>query len=277
MNKIRIGLVQMQVVEEKEKNVQRAENLIKKASSQGAELVVLPEMFNCPYQVTNFPLYAEKEGDFTWKCLSAIAREEQIFLVGGSVPEVDKQGRVYNTSYIFNRNGSQVGKHRKMHLFDIDVEGGQTFKESDSLTPGDSITVFPTPFGKIGVIICYDIRFPELARLTVKKGARMIIVPGAFNMTTGPAHWELLFRMRSLDNQVYTAGVAPARDNNSGYISYANSLIADPWGRVVKRLGADEDILITDLDLDIIDKVREELPLLQHLRQDIYELKEISK
>ena len=114
------------------------------------------------------------------------------------MPEKDAEGNVYNTSYIFDREGKQIGKHRKVYLFDIDVKGGQTFKESDTLTAGDSDTVFDTEFGKIGVMLCFDIRFPELSRMMVNDGAKVIFVPAAFNMTTGPAHWELSFRTRAL-------------------------------------------------------------------------------
>lgn len=274
MRKLRVGLIQMDVVKEKEQNIAKAKEMIKKVVNKGAEFIILPEMFNCPYNASIFPKYAEKEGEYTWQELSAIAKENQVFLVGGSIPEFDEQNRVYNTSYIFDNEGNQIGKHRKIHLFDIDVEGGQTFRESDTLTAGDSITVFETPYGKMGVVICYDFRFPELSRIIVQNGAKFIIVPGAFNMTTGPAHWEILFRTRAVDNQVYTIGVAPARNYNSSYVSYGNSIIVDPWGSIVNRLGEEENVLIEDLDLDKIEKVRKELPLLKHIRNDVYTLVE---
>lgn len=272
MEELKVGLIQMNVTEDKEKSLDRAEEMIGQAVDKGTELIVLPEMFNCPYDVTNFAQYAEREGGTSWQRLANIAREKKIYLVGGSIPEVDEEGNVYNTSYIFDDKGNQIGKHRKMHLFDIDVEGGQTFKESDSLTPGDNVTVFDTPYGKMGVVICYDFRFPELARLMVEEGAKIIIVPGAFNMTTGPAHWEILFRTRAVDNQVYTIGTAPARDVESNYVSYANSIIVDPWGEIIGRLDGEEGILINNLSLERVEKVREELPLLKHIRKDIYTL-----
>ncbi len=131
---------------------------------------------------------------------------------------------------VFDNKGVLIAKHRKVHLFDIDVKGGVTFKESDTLTAGNKITLFNTPWGKLGVMICYDIRFPELSRIMAVKGAKIIFTPAAFNMTTGPAHWDTLFKSRALDNQVYMVGVAPARDENSNYISYGNSLIASLGG-----------------------------------------------
>lgn len=269
-----VGLIQMKVRKSKEENLTNAEKMIIEAVAGGAEVVILPEMFNCPYEATNFPKYAEEEEGHTWANLSRIARENNIYLIGGSIPEMDNHGNVYNTSFIFNTNGQQIGKHRKMHLFDIDIEGGQRFKESDTLTPGDVVTVFDTPYGKMGVMICYDLRFPELARLMTQKGVKFIIVPGAFNMTTGPAHWEILFRTRALDNQVYAIGVAPARDEESSYVSYGNSIIVNPWGEVIDQLSEEEGVLIQKLDLAYIDKVRRELPLLQHVRRDLYSLKE---
>ena len=192
------------------------------------------------------------------------------------MPERDAAGHIYNTSYVFDRNGHQIGKHRKMHLFDIDVKGGQYFKESDTLTPGDQVTVFDTEFGKMGVCICYDFRFPELARLMVDQGAEVIIVPAAFNMTTGPLHWELMFRQRAVDNQVYTLGAAPARDLNVGYHSWGHSIAVDPWGKVLMEMEEKPDVKVAELDLEEVKKVREQLPLLKHRRGDIYELSQIK-
>ena len=271
MGKMKTALLQMKVVDNKDKNLAKAKDFINKAVKEDVDLVILPEMFNCPYQNDKFPEYAEKEGEKTWQFLSQMAKEKEVFLVGGSIPEITDNGEIYNTSYVFNNKGKQVAKHRKIHLFDIDVEGGQTFKESATLSAGDSLTIFDTPFAKIGLVICYDLRFPELASSMAKKGVDIIVVPGAFNMTTGPAHWELLFRNRALDNQVYTIGTAPARDKSQSYVSYGNSLVVSPWGEVLKRLGGKEDILIADIDLDYLHKVREELPLLKHKRYDVYE------
>ena len=270
-NQLKVALIQMKVIDDKDKNLVKAKDFVKKAADQEAELVMLPEMFNCPYQTIKFPEYAEKEGGKSWRFLSELAKENDIFLVGGSIPEKDDKNDIYNTSYVFNNKGEQIAKHRKVHLFDIDIEGGQTFKESDTLSAGNNITVFDTPYGKMGLVICYDLRFPELSALLSKKGVKYILVPGAFNMTTGPAHWELLFRSRALDNQVYTLGAAPARDSKQPYVSYGNSNAVSPWGKVIKRLGGEEDILIADLDLDYLDKIREELPLLKHKREDIYD------
>lgn len=272
MEKIKIAAIQMSTVADKMENVRTVKAYLEKIKDENPDFVILPEMFCCPYQTENFPIYAEKEGGPVWQQLSGYAKQYGIYLIGGSMPEKDAEGNVYNTSYIFDREGKQIGKHRKVHLFDIDVKGGQTFKESDTLTAGDSNTVFDTEFGKIGVMLCFDIRFPELSRMMVNDGAKVIFVPAAFNMTTGPAHWELSFRTRALDNQIYMVGCAPARDVSAGYISWGHSIVTDPWGRVTGMLDENEGILLAELDMDYEEQVREELPLLKSRRKDIYQL-----
>jgi predicted amidohydrolase len=270
--KLKAALVQMAVSGDKQANLATAAAYAAKAAEAGADLVILPEMFNCPYSNDSFPVYAEPEGGESHQFLSELARGLGIWLVAGSIPERTVDGKLRNTSFVFDRLGRQVAKHSKMHLFDIDVEGGQKFKESDTLTPGSSVTVFETEFCRIGLAICYDLRFPELARLMVDEGAKILVIPAAFNMTTGPAHWEVLFRNRALDNQAYVLGVAPARDLEGPYVSYGHSLAVSPWGDVLTMMEAAPGMVMVELDLDYVDKVRRELPLLQHRRKDVYTL-----
>ena len=272
MEKIKIAAIQMPTVTAKMENVRTVKTYLEKIKDENPDFVILPEMFCCPYQTENFPIYAEEEGGPIWQQLSAYAKQYGVYLIGGSMPEKDAEGNVYNTCYVFDREGKQIGKHRKVHLFDIDIKGGQTFKESDTLTAGDSDTVFDTEFGKMGVMLCFDIRFPELSRMMVNDGTRIVFVPAAFNMTTGPAHWELSFRTRALDNQIYMVGCAPARDVSAGYISWGHSIVTDPWGRVTGMLDENEGILLAELDMDYEEQVREELPLLKSRRKDIYQL-----
>ena len=274
MGKFKAALLQTAVCGDKEKNINNAVKLIEKVSAEGADIAVFPEMFCCPYDNSFFMAFGEEEGGLAYKAMSSAAKKFGIYVVAGTMPEL-VEDKIYNTSYVFDRNGKQIAKHRKMHLFDIDIEGGQRFKESDTLSPGKEVTVFETEFCKIGLAVCYDIRFPELSRLMAKEGAEVIIVPGAFNMTTGPAHWELHFRARALDNQVYTIGVSPARDYEASYHSYGNSIVATPWGNVVCRLDEKEDYIIQEIDIDYVKKIRNELPLLKHVRNDVYELKKI--
>jgi predicted amidohydrolase len=274
MVEINVTLLQTKVYADKMKNIEEAAKCLEIATKYRTDIITLPEMFCCPYQASNFPVYAEPEGGELWQILSNLARKHGVYLSAGSMPESDETGHTYNTAYVFDRMGKQIAKHRKMHLFDINVEGGQSFKESDTLTAGEQITVFDTEFGKMGLCVCYDMRFPELARLMALKGAKAIIVPGAFNMTTGPAHWEIMFRCRALDNQVYTIGTAPARDATSGYVSWGHSMIVSPWGDILKQLDEKEGYINYTIDLGNVDRVRKELPLLAHRRTDIYRLEE---
>ena len=140
------------------------------------------------------------------------------------------------------------------------------------LSAGDDFTIADTEFGKVGIGICYDIRFPEYARILAKNEADILIYPGAFNMTTGPAHWELLFRMRALDNQVFCVGVAPALNKDASYHSYGHSIITNPWGDIIAQGDEKESLIISEIDLDEIKKIRDELPLLKNKRDNLYEV-----
>ncbi|WP_458402982.1 carbon-nitrogen hydrolase family protein [Methanobrevibacter sp.] len=271
MTKVKLALCQMNVIDDKEENLRKAGLMIGEAS-ENADFIVLPEMFNCPYSNDKFVEYQEEEKDsHTLTEIASLARENSVYILAGSIPEKES-GRLYNTSYLFDRKGEIIARHRKMHLFDIDVKGKITFKESDVLTAGNEFTIAETEFGKIGIGICYDVRFPELARVMVENGALILFYPGAFNLTTGPAHWELLFRSRALDNQAYAVGVAPALNRNASYHSYGHSIVANPWGEIVAMASYEEELIFAEIDLNEIKKVREELPLLKNKRKDLYEV-----
>ena len=261
----------MNVIDDKEENLKKAESMIAGACKK-ADFIVLPEMFNCPYSNDKFIEYCEEEENSpTLDMISKLAHDNEKYILAGSIPEKEAD-KLFNTSYLFNKKGEIIAKHRKMHLFDIDVKDRITFKESDVLTAGNEFTVANTEFGKIGIGICYDIRFPELARIMTENGALILFYPGAFNMTTGPAHWELLFRSRALDNQVFCVGVAPALNEDASYHSYGHSIIANPWGEVMAQANLNEETVLCEIDLSEIKKVREELPLLKNKREDLYEV-----
>jgi predicted amidohydrolase len=273
MTKIKLALCQMNVIDDKEANLKKATSMITDSANKNADFIVLPEMFNCPYSNDKFIEYGEHEDEsITLKAISELASENNVYILAGSIPEYENDN-LYNTSYLFDRTGSVIAKHRKMHLFDIDVKDKITFKESDVLTAGDNVTVAETEFGKVGIGICYDVRFPELARLMVEDGALILFYPGAFNMTTGPAHWELLFRSRALDNQAFCVGVAPALNMDASYHSYGHSIVTNPWGEVISQADEKENIIFCEIDLSEIKKVREELPLLKNKRKDLYEVR----
>lgn len=270
MAEVRLTQVQMIVTDDKAKNLQHASALIDRAASQGAEIVCLPEMFTTPYTNESFLRFAEPQNGVTSEMLSKEAARHGIVLVGGSFPESDA-GKIYNTACIFGPDGKLLAKHRKMHLFDIAIQGKFSFRESDTLSAGNEITVFDTPVGRLGVAICFDIRFPELFRLMALQGAKIILVPAAFNTTTGPAHWHMLAKSRAVDNQVFLAMTSPAR-NETGFKAYGHTLAADPWGNILSEAGEKEALVESVLDMDFLEKKREEMPFLSARRTDVYQL-----
>lgn len=274
MSKIKAAALQTKVYKDKMTNLEKLGDILEKPELRGVDLVTVGEMFNCPYETSNFPVYAEEEGGVCWQMCSDLAKEHHIYLSAGSMPERDSEGRIYNTAYVFDREGNEIARHRKMHLFDIDVKGGQSFKESDTLTAGDDVVVFDTEFCKMGLCVCYDFRFPELPRLMALLGAKVILVPAAFNMTTGPAHWELMFRQRAVEDQCFVLGTSPARDENGSYVAWGHTIGVDPWGNILYQMGGEEGIAVAELDLDQVDHIREQLPLLSQRRTDVYDLRE---
>ncbi|HBM95984.1 TPA: carbon-nitrogen hydrolase [bacterium UBP9_UBA11836] len=271
-NRIRILQAQMKTTPLPDEAIAEVQEICHQAQSQRVNLVSLPEMFCCPYKTESFPLYAEPEGGQIFSACATIAKKYKLYLAAGSMAERDGQGHIYNTAYVFNPQGELVAKHRKIHLFDIDIKNGQTFKESNTLSPGQNITVFPTEFGPIGLCICYDFRFPELGRLMALQGAQIVLVPAAFNLTTGPLHWELTFRSQAVFNQFFALGTAPARDLSASYHSWGHTIAVDPWGQILAELNEKEGQQIVDLDLNRVKEVRQQLPLLQHRRTDLYSL-----
>uniref|UniRef100_A0A9L0SLL0 Omega-amidase NIT2 n=1 Tax=Equus caballus TaxID=9796 RepID=A0A9L0SLL0_HORSE len=283
MATFRLALIQLQVSSVKSDNLTRACGLVREAAAQGAKIVCLPECFNSPYGTNYFPQYAEKiPGESTQK-LSEVAKECSIYLIGGSIPEEDA-GKLYNTCAVFGPDGALLVKHRKLHLFDIDVPGKITFQESKTLSPGDSFSTFDTrgelltsalfvwktAYCRVGLGICYDLRFAELAQIYAQRGCQLLVYPGAFNLTTGPAHWELLQRGRAVDNQVYVATASPARDDKASYVAWGHSTVVTPWGEVLATAGTEEMIVYSDIDLKKLAEIRQQIPIFSQKRLDLY-------
>lgn len=237
-------------------------------------------MLQFPYGCQYFPQYAEtilpipppKDQSPSWHTLSSIAVEAKAYLIGGSIPEfVPETKKYYNTSLVFSPAGNLIATHRKTHLFDIDIPGKITFKESDVLSPGNKVTIFDLPeYGKIGLAICYDVRFPELATIAARKGAFLLVYPGAFNTTTGPMHWSLQGRARAMDNQVYVALCSPARNVDASYHAWGHSLVVNPNAEIIAEVDENEAILYADLDGDKIEETRKGIPLYSQRRFDVY-------
>lgn len=268
---VKVALIQMMITADVAENLECAAKEVRTAAENGAQIVMLPEMFCCLYTSRSFRANNEPKGGRIWQALQHMAADNGIYLIGGSMPEND-DGKLYNTCFVFAPDGTQIARHRKMHLFDINIEGGQRFFESHTFAPGDSVTVFDTEFGRIGVEICFDIRFEELTRIMALDGAQMIFVPASFNMTTGPAHWETHFRARAIDNQIFMFGCAPASDMNGPYVSYGHSIVTSPWGMVVAQLGHESGILYQDIDLADVESSRAQLPIFKNRRTDIYKI-----
>jgi len=268
--KFKLAAIQLAVGNDKLLNVQRAIAKIGEAVSNGANVVVLPECFNSPYGTQYFQPYSEKIPGPTTDSLAEAVKRHQIYLIGGSLPETD-EGKLYNTCPIYNRAGDLLAKFRKLHLFDIDVPGKIRFKESEALTAGATPIILDSEYCKIGIGICYDVRFGELARLYANLGCQLLVYPSAFNMTTGPAHWELLARSRALDQASYFCFCSPARDTSAGYVAYGHSMIVDPWGIVLAEADEKETIIYADIDTTRTDEVRGMIPISNQRRKDIYD------
>ncbi|KAK4338611.1 hypothetical protein RND71_043098 [Anisodus tanguticus] len=322
ITKFKIGLCQLAVTADKDRNIVHARTAIEEAAEKGAKLVVLPEIWNSPYSNDSFPTYAEDidagpDASPSIAMLSEVARLLKITIVGGSIPERSGD-KLYNTCCVFDADGKLKAKHRKIHLFDIDIPGKITFKESQTLTAGETPTIVDTDLsswafaslkilnislffisklfdasipvllridhnyisaevGRIGIGICYDIRFQELAMLYAARGAHLICYPGAFNMTTGPLHWELLQRARAVDNQLYVATCAPARDAGAGYVAWGHSTLIGPFGEVLATTEHDEAIIISEIDYSQIELRRKNLPLEKQRRGDLYQLVDVQR
>jgi omega-amidase len=290
---VRLACVQLASGADKAANLARARAKVVEAAANGAEIVVLPECFNSPYGCDYFPKYAEpipgvsspspsssssaddsptKDASPSFHALSAMAAESRTFLIGGSIPERDPaSARLFNTSLVFGPDGALLAHHRKVHLFDIDIPGKITFRESDVLSAGDGVGVVDLPgLGSVGVGICYDVRFPELAAIAARRGAFAVVYPGAFNMTTGPLHWRLLAQGRAVDNQVYAAMCSPARDESASYHAWGHSIVVDPMAKVLVEADEGEDIVYADLDPQVIADARKGVPLTRQRRFDVY-------
>lgn len=277
---VKLALVQLATGASKSANLASARSKVLEASRAGAKIIVLPECFNSPYGTQFFPKYAEtllpsppsEEQSETYHALSKLAAEAKAYLVGGSIPEYEtKSKKYYNTSLIFSPEGKLLDTHRKVHLFDIDIPGKISFHESEVLSPGNKVTLVDLPeYGKIGVAICYDVRFPELAMIAARDGAFLMLYPGAFNLTTGKLHWELQARARAMDNQMYVGLCSPARDMEATYNAWGHSMVVDPNAEIVTEADEKEGIVYADLTGEKIETTRKNIPIYTQRRFDVY-------
>lgn len=272
MTNLTLGLVQTNPGEDKAANVEKALSLVEAAAQQGAKLVALPETFHCrgPNEL-KFATAEPIPGPLS-RTLAETAERLGIYLLAGSFNErtddpTDK--RLYNTSLFFAPDGSLLASYRKIHLFDVEINGQFVARESSRNRPGRDIVAADTPFGTMGMTICYDLRFPELYRALALSGAVVTFVPSNFAVHTGRDHWEVLLRARAIENGMFV--VAPATIGKAGGSdAFGRSMVVDPWGTVLACAPDTEGVTIATIDLERVQTVRQSLPGLRHRRPDIY-------
>jgi predicted amidohydrolase len=267
---VRVALVQMNSRDDKPENLERAEVLVGQAAAWGSDLVLLPELWTYLGPRKRHAEVAEAIPGETTEFLGRLAARYRFWLVGGSFLEaVDGQERLHNTSVVLNPDGELVARYRKLHLFDVEVDG-KVYQESATIQPGEEVVVASLAGVPVGLTICYDLRFPELYRRLAAWGARVVAVPAAFTMETGKDHWELLVRARAVENQVYVLAAAQCGSHPPANACYGNSMVVDPWGTVVARAGYREGVVVADLELGHLEHVRKTLPALAHRRGDLF-------
>jgi predicted amidohydrolase len=268
---LRVACVQMNAGADKAANLQKAETLVAKAAATGADVIVLPEKWNAIGGPDVFRANAEPvENGETFAALSAWAARHGVTIVGGSVTE-HRHGheKLSNTCAVYDPHGELVALYRKIHMFDVEV-GGQVYRESEAEEPGEAPVVCDAEGWRLGLTVCYDLRFPELYRIEALEGAELITVPAAFTLFTGKDHWELLLRARAVENQLYVAASNQWGETAPGKSSFGRSLIADPWG-VVLAAAPDEDCVISaELDKAHLLRIRQSLPSLANRQPHAY-------
>jgi predicted amidohydrolase len=280
--KNKVAVIQMVSGADVRANLADAARLVGQAAKEGAKLVLLPENFAV---LDGGPLsqFAEAEGDsfgMIQALLSDLALQHSLFIVGGTIPlstrpvvdnevaaESVRAGKVRSANLVFDPQGNQIARYDKIHLFDVKVADKQTqYSESRSFEPGTSPACIPTPFGKLGLSICYDLRFPELYRRLLKEGAEILTVPSAFTQVTGAAHWEVLLRARAIENQCYVLAANQGGVHNSSRETFGHSMIIDPWGKILTCVEKGEGVALAELDIDMLHELRERMPVQQHRR-----------
>jgi deaminated glutathione amidase len=280
MSELVVGAVQMTSTEDVEANLERARELVRQAATSGALLVGLPENFaylgndrdhrlSIAEIVPDPGSAAADARDASGPILGAmqeLARTTGTWLLLGGFPERGSGKKIRNTALLLDPAGTVVSVYRKIHLFDVDVPGGKRFRESEAIEPGQAPVVAETPWGGLGLSICYDLRFPELYRTLAARGARIVAVPSAFTAETGKDHWHVLLRARAIENQVFLLAPAQFGAHGANRSSYGHALVVDPWGAVLAECGDHDGFALARLDFDYQDEVRTALPVLTHRR-----------
>jgi predicted amidohydrolase len=270
-DRIRVACVQLNAGAVKADNLEKAERLVERAASTGADVVVLPEKWNAFGTAETLRANAEPlDGGASVEAMSEWARRLGVTLVGGSITE-RREGRekLSNTCLVFDSSGDVVATYRKIHMFDVDV-GGHAYRESEAEEPGQETLVCEAEGWRVGLSVCYDLRFPELYRILALGGAELVTVPAAFTLYTGKDHWELLLRARAVENQCYVAAANMWGAHGAGKASYGRSMIVDPWGVVLAQAEDEDAVVAAELDRAHMERIRASLPSLANRRPDAY-------
>ncbi len=267
-DKLRVAAIQMCSGLDKEANIATAERLVAQAAAGGAELIALPELFNLYGDLPLAAREAETVPGPTSERLAAWAVKWNVYLCGGSIAEASADGQhAFNTSLLFSPSGTIIASYRKIHLFDVDLPGELTVRESASMHAGMDVVCTRLPQATLGQAICYDLRFPELFRILAARGMDVLMIPSAFTRTTGEAHWELLISARAVENQCFVLAPNQVGRHSPSSESLGGSLIVDPWGVVLARGGTvGEEVLLAELDFNRLREIRRRLPALAHRR-----------
>jgi predicted amidohydrolase len=273
---LRAACVQFRARAEKSENIALMAPLVAEAAGRGADVVLLPEKWNAWLDGPELRAQAEElDSGPTVEAMSEWARTHRINLIGGSIAIVGEGDRVENVSIAYDRDGTRVAAYTKIHLFDVDV-GGISYRESDGTAPGSRPVVADLAGVRVGLTVCYDLRFPELYRtLALEGGATVLTVPSNFTLITGMAHWEVLLRARAIENQAFV--LATGQHGYPGGLrkpSYGHSMIVDPWGTVLAQAPDGDGVIVADLDMAALADIRDRLPALHHRRTDAYGLEE---
>lgn len=266
---MKIGIIQLNSGQDVESNLAAAEGVIAKVAAQGADFIMLPEMFN--FRGTDEENAASAEPipgpSSQWARLQAVKHGVNLHL--GSMIE-QRGDRLYNTSVVFDRTGAELARFSKIHMFDVELPDGTLYYESQAITGGDQIVTFDCEGITFGLAICYDVRFPELFRVMADRGAQVFLIAAAFTMATGISHWESLLRTRAIENGCYVAGAGQWGPSTFGKPCYGHSMIVEPWGVVLAQCLEGVGSAIADIDLDYLRTIRRRMPVLEHRRPDIY-------
>ena len=266
--KFRAACIQMRCGEEPVENIRAAEDLIRKARLAGAEFISTPEntSFMAVDAGAKLALARSEPDDPALKSMSSLAKELGIWLLIGSLAIRVSDRKTANRSYLIAPDGRVAARYDKIHLFDVNLPDGESYRESNTVAAGDQVVTADLPWGRLGLSVCYDLRFPQLYRALAGAGAEMLTIPSAFTQTTGKAHWHVLLRSRAIENGCFVIAAAQGGRHANGRATYGHSMIVAPWGEILAEAGTDPGFIAADIDVDEVAAVRARIPSLQHDR-----------